>query len=260
MEGKVKNISVAGMLRFLCSYGKTGRLNVNDNETNGFIDIYEGQITGAGYNGNESAADCYENLIKLLMVVGKGVFFFEERQPASLKPLGISVEKAVIESARELFKKSGQVEGGIDEYLFPENEVLKFALMHQGKKIDIVLEADEWNLLTAFGGEFNIRTAMEHVKIDKEKAKFILYGLVSAGLLRRTRFKIPEISKIAREAIGNIGAAIVDNEMRKMNIDKNRMGMRELISVLNGLEFAFSEIVGRARAKEIIEKIWSGTK
>jgi hypothetical protein len=83
---------------------------------------------------------------------------------------------------------------------------------------------------------------------------------LSSGFLRRTRFKIPEVAKIAKGDMGNIGAAIVDGAFSKLNIEKSRMGMRELISLLNELELSFSEIVGKTKAKALVEKIWDSTK
>jgi len=260
VKGKIRNISVAGMLRLLCSYGKTGRFNVNDSDVNGYIDLYQGEITGAGINGRDMKDDCYSAVLRLMRVLGKGIFYFEENDSVSKVPLGISVEKAVIESARELHKDGMGDNADIEDFLFPENEVMKISVMPKNKKVDVVFESDEWNLLAAFSGDVNISAAFKSANVEATKARFILYGLTASGFLRRTRFKIPEISKIARENIGNIGAAIVDNEMRRLNIDRNRMGMKEMIGVLNGLEYSFSEIVGRSKAREVIEKIWSGTK
>jgi hypothetical protein len=96
--------------------------------------------------------------------------------------------------------------------------------------------------------------------IERARAEVILYGLVSAGLLRRMRFKIPELSRIAKENLGNIGSAIVDTEFAKQKIDRTKMGMRTFLNLLNALEESFGEILGKTKAREIIEKIWSATK
>jgi hypothetical protein len=38
------------------------------------------------------------------------------------------------------------------------------------------------------------------------------------------------------------------------------MGMRTFLNLLNALEESFGEILGKTKAREIIEKIWSATK
>lgn len=60
--------------------------------------------------------------------------------------------------------------------------------------------------------------------------------------------------------MGNIGGAIVDSAFLKLKTDRARMGMKDFIMLLNELENSFAEIAGRARAKEIIEKIWTESK
>ena len=113
---------------------------------------------------------------------------------------------------------------------------------------------------TAFNGDNNIDGVLKDSKIDKELAQLVLYALTTSGFLRRSRFKIPEISRIARASMGNIGSAIVDSSFLKLKLDRQRMGMKDFIGLLTELENAFAEITGRTKAKEIIEKIWAATK
>lgn len=260
MQGTIKSISVAGMLRLLCSYGRTGVLKVDSGGIIGAISIKNGEIISVKTEKTLSpAANNREGIIQLLLAVEEGVFYFDETAQVSGPPAGISVEDVIMESSREIFNKyKGKL--NIDDLIFSDNEVLKTARMSKGRCMLTSFESEEWNLLSTFNSDNNIAAAIEESGVEKEKAHIILYGLTAAGLVRRMRFKIPEISKIAREEIGNIGSAIVDSEFIKQKTDRRKMGMKNFISLLNGLELSFSEIVGKTRAKQIIEKIWSATK
>lgn len=260
MQGTINSISIAGMLRLLCSYGKTGILVVNSGKIKGSIDIISGEVTDVTaqlcINPSQNKKDI---LVQLLLAIEEGSFYYEEKAPVPNRPLGICVEDVILESAREIYGKySGVI--SVKDMIFPENEVLKMTRLSKGKVITLTMYAEEWNLMASFNGDSNITTALENTGVEKEKAEIIMYGLVSAGLVRRMRFKIPEVAKIAKEAFGNIGVAIVDNEMSKQKIDRTKMGMKNFIGLLNGLENSFAEIVGRGRAKEVIEKMWSATK
>jgi hypothetical protein len=164
-----------------------------------------------------------------------------------------------MESARALYKEHKKIPQ-IKDYLPPENEVLKIAKFSKDKKISITFNSEEWNMLTLFNGDVNSGAVLNGPAADAGKAQVILYALISAGFLRRSRFKIPEVSKIARDTMGNIGSAIVDNSFLKLKIDRARMGMKDFLLLLNELENSFAEIAGRTRAKDIIEKIWAASK
>ncbi len=260
MRGTISSISVAGMLRLLCSYGKTGVLNVDSGRVKGRIEIINGEVTDASAEKTLlQAADKRSTIIQLLLAIEEGSFYFEEKSLPSKKPVGICVEDVILESARIICSDfSGKIP--VKDLILPENEVLKTAKFTAGRKISISFLSDEWNLLGSFNGDSNIGAALEESGVEKSKAEIIMYGLVAAGLVRRMRFKIPEVARLAKDELGNIGAAIVDNEFSKQKIDRRKMGMKNFIGLLNGLEISFSEIVGKTKAKEIIEKIWSATK
>jgi hypothetical protein len=260
LKGTTGSISVAGMLRLLCSYGKTGVLEVDGDKDKGSIELNGGEITNASImSGSEKKLSPREAIIRLLLVMEAGSFSFEETKPSKSKSLDLCVEDLILESARLYLQRNKNLVE-IKEYLPPENEVLKTAKMSPGKKISVTFFDDEWNMLIAFNGDANTGAILKETKIDGEKAQVIIYALISAGFLRRSRFKIPEISRIARGVMGNIGGAIVDSALHKLKIDTGRMGMRDFLGLLNELENSFAEITGRARAKEIIEKIWMETK
>jgi hypothetical protein len=260
LQGTTGSISVAGMLRLLSSYGRTGVLEVDGKTVKGYIALSNGAIADAvitsGGNKKQPPKDA---IVQLLLSLEEGSFSFEEKKPAKTKSLELCVEDLILESAR-FFYNSHMNLVEIKDYLPPDNEVLKIARFSKGRKITVTLLDDEWNMLTAFNGDSNTGGVMRGIKTDPERAQVILYALISAGLLRRSRFKIPEIARIAREAMGNIGGAIVDAAFNKLKINRPGMGMRDFLGLLNELENSFAEIAGRTRAKEIIEKIWTATK
>jgi hypothetical protein len=260
VQGTTGNISVAGMLRLLCNYGKTGVFEIDGEKMKGRIDLYKGNITSAVVSiGADRKLSAKEAAVRLLTVLEEGSFSFDETPTQKTEPLGLCAEDLIMESARELYRTQKNIPS-LKDFLPPENEVLKIAKFSKDKKVSVTFYEDEWNLLTAFNGDLNSGAALDSVKTERGQAVMILYGLISAGFLRRSRFKIPEVSKIARESMGNIGSAIVDNTFLKLKIDRARMGMRDFLMFLNALENSFADIAGRTRAKEIIEKIWAASK
>ncbi|MCE5299793.1 MAG: DUF4388 domain-containing protein [Spirochaetia bacterium] len=260
MHGTMSSISVAGMLRLLCSFGRSGELLIDSGRIKGKIVIDSGNIVSATAERTLfKTSGLRDTVVQLLLALEEGSFSFIELAPRNEKPSGIGIEDVILESAREIWKNPGN-SVNIRDLIFPEDEVLRTTRLAAGREITVSFQADEWNLLAAFNGDSDIGTVLEDSGIERGKAEIILYGLTSAGLLRRLRFKIPELSKIAREELGNIGAAIVDSEFIRQKFDRKKMGMKNFVSLLNGLEASISEITGRTRAKVIIEKMWAATK
>ncbi len=250
----ISNISAAGMLRILCNYKKTGIYNIETQNRKVKIFINNGQISDI----KPEEKDIKELLINVLSSLSGISFYFEEQNIKPAKAYELCIEDIILESARRIAKQGGS--DVINEFLLPENEVLKIAKFPLDRFIYIKFLSEEWNFLSLFDGNKSIKAVFQESGLEKNKAEAILYGLLSAGLLRRTRFKMPELIKIAREELGNIGAAIVETELIKNNIDKTRMGMKEFLRLLGYLENSFAEIVGKTKAQAIIEKIWEATK
>jgi len=250
----ISNISVAGMLRVLCNYKKTGIYNIESNNKEVKIYINNGDIVDIKPENKNPK----QTLIDILSSLNKVTFYFKEQQIKENKSLNICVEDVILESARIIARQGGS--DLIREFLLPENEVLKIAKFPEDRSIYIKFNSDEWNLMALFDGNKSIQNIIDEAGLEKQKAEVILYGLISAGLLRRTRFKMPELTKIVRAELGNIGVAIVDTEIIKNNIDKTKMGMRDFLKLLASLENSFADIVGKTKANVIIEKIWEATK
>ncbi len=250
----ISNISAAGMLRILCNYKKTGIYNIETRDKKIKIFISNGELV----NIKPEEKNFKEALIDVLSSLNGISFYFEEQQVEKGVMPEICIEDIILESARRIAKQGGNE--SIREFLLPENEVLKISKFPEDRSVYIKFVSDEWNFLSLFDGSKSIDAVLDESGMDKNKAEAILYGLLSAGLLRRTRFKMPELTKIAREELGNIGAAIVDTELIKNNIDRTKMGMKEFLRLLASLESSFADIVGKTKAKAVIEKIWEATK
>ncbi|MCX7698344.1 MAG: DUF4388 domain-containing protein [Candidatus Goldbacteria bacterium] len=250
----ISNISAAGMLRILCNYKKTGIFNIENKNKKFKIFIYNGEII----NIKPSNKNIKEELINVLSSLDGMTFYFEEQKVEKGNAVELCIEDIILESARRIAKLGGT--DTIKEFLLPENEILKISKFPSDRSIYIKFTSDEWNLLSSFDGNKSIDTVYNELAMEKNKAEIILYGLISAGLLRRARFKMPELTKIAREELGNIGVAIVDTELMKNKIDKTKMGMKEFLRLLASLENSFADIVGKTKARAVIEKIWEATK
>ena len=256
MQGTTGDISIAGILRLLCSYGKTGNLVVEGSGISGYISINSGTIVDVVLDSGKKNESPRDAAIKLLTVIEGGAFYFDEKDVEKREQIGLWAEDLIMGSARALAAK----ETDVSDYLLPSNEVLKIAKIYGGKTVKADFMAREWNLMTEFDGDTNIASVVLKSGLENKEAEAVLYGLISAGFLKRTRFKLPEISVIAREEMGNIGAAVVDSAFSKLGIDKNRMGMRQFIALLNELEKSFAEITGKTRAGAIVERIWDSSK
>ena len=150
MKGTTGSISVAGMLRLLCSYGRTGELEVDGRMIKGSIELKNGAITAARITqGAEKKSDTRETIIQLLLVLEEGSFYFEEKEPKQTRDTGLCVEDLIMESARLFYSRHKDM-GVIADFLPPGNEVLKIAKFSKGRKVHVTFTSDEWNMLYGF--------------------------------------------------------------------------------------------------------------
>ncbi|HDQ25935.1 MAG TPA: DUF4388 domain-containing protein [bacterium] len=255
MRGTTGGISVAGMLRLLCGHGRTGALNIENAGRSGSILIKNGAITGVTGEGEKGGEDAAGRAVSLLLMIEGASFHFDSSAAVPDAELDLCAEALILESSR---RYEGP-EAALRDYLPPENEVLKPAGFSKGKKIKVVFTDNEWNTLILINGDNTLGEVISRAG-GGVRAAAAVYGLIAAGLVRRSRFKIPGIKNIARAELGNIGAAIVDSAFSGLKTDRAGMGMKEFISLLNELENSFSAIVGKTRAKALTEKIWEETK
>jgi hypothetical protein len=253
MIGELTNVSVAGMLRLLSAYQQTGCLKVSGQDGEGEIYLEQGRIVGAGTKKKDLA----EEVLRLLLVQ-QGYFHFEPSEAVPRTHLQGSldeIESLILESSRRT--KSAAVQ----EFLPSAETVLQLApIFSKREKIRLDLRREEWNLLTQVNGEDSLGILVEKSGLARERALQAVYGLLSAGLLRKARFRIPEILDIATRELGDLGEALVRQAFRKLGLDQSRMHMKQLIALLNELERNITLLLGPTRAGAIIGLMWEGAK
>lgn len=254
MEGSLQDIHVGGLLRLLNLHGFSGVLHLSNGKEEGALLLKDGRLAAARRSGRTHKGDAAEDARAMLRWT-KGRFRFEEG--ASLpgaSELRDSTENLLLSALREVDPKAAA------EALPPSSALLEWAPRPKGKVLDVRLEAEEWNLLLLFDGSRNLEEVLALSKLPKGRAQVMAHALLSAGLLKKVRFKLPDLERIAREAFGNMGLALVQSAYQNVGVSRARMGMRELIRILNHLEKSMELIVGPTRAHEVVERMWESVK
>lgn len=253
MIGELTNVSVAGMLRLLSAYQQTGCLKVSGQDGEGEIYLEQGKIVGTGAKKKELAQE-----VLRLLLVQQGFFHFEPAEEISrTRQQGVleEVESLILEASRQVSAEVAQ------EYLPSGDAVLQLApIFSRREHIRLDLQRDEWNLLTQVNGEDSLQSLLDKSGLPRERGLQAVYGLLSAGLLRKIRFRIPEILEIATRELGNLGEALVRQAFRKLGLDQSRMHMKDLIALLNELERNITLLLGPTRASAVIGLMWEGAK
>lgn len=253
MIGELSNVSVAGMLRLLSAYAQTGCLKVTGSDGEGEIYLEKGRIVGT----KAKQKDIADEVLRLLSLQ-QGYFNFEQQASiakAAHQGLVEDVESIILEASRRC------PAAGLKDFLPPGEAVLQMApIFSERARLHLELQREEWNFLTKVNGEDSLETLMEKSELPRDRAVQVAYGLLSAGLLRKTRFRIPELVEIATRELGNMGEALVRQAFKRLNINQGRMHMKELIAVLNELERNITLLLGPTRATTIIGQMWEGAK
>jgi len=253
MFGEISNVSVGGMLRLLSVYRQTGRLRVRGEDGEGEIYIKAGTIVGTA----KATSKLREEVLRLLLLK-KGYFHFQPQESLSNKQQQgqeEEIENLILEASRHIPSQEAA------EYLPGDEVVLQLAPVAGEKEwMKLNFQRDEWNLLTRVNGENSLGVVREKSGIRKGRALQILYGLLSAGIIRKTRFRISKVIEIATQELGNMGEALVREAFRKLSLDQSRMHMRDLINLLNELERNITLLLGPTRARNIIELMWEASK
>jgi hypothetical protein len=253
MIGELSNVSVGGMLRLLSAYQQTGCLKVVGSDGEGEIYLEKGQIVGT----KSKRKDVTDEVLRLLSLQ-QGFFHFEALEAitkANRQGDVEDVESLILEASRRCPAET------VKEFLPSGEAVLQLApIFSERGRIRLDLQRDEWNFLTKVNGEDPLEMLLEKSELPRERAVQVTYGLLSAGLLRKARFRIPEVMEIAARELGNMGEALVRQAFKKLNIIQTRMHMKELIALLNELERNITLLLGPTRASAIVGQMWEGAK
>ncbi len=246
-------VSVGGMLRLLARYHQTGNLKVRGKDETGEIFLEAGCIVGTEPKG----ANLKKKVLSLLLA-REGRFHFQSKNevPAAARQGKLEeIENLLLEASRNSDSQE------IAKYLPPPETVIQLApVLDMEKNLQLNMRPDEWNVLIGINGEESLQALCEKINLKTERLRQILYGLWSAGLVRKTRFRISRVYEIATRELGNLGEALIREAFRKLNLDRNRMHMRELIQLLNELQRSIAILLGPTKAGEIIELMWQEAK
>jgi hypothetical protein len=253
MIGELANVSVSGMLRLLAIYKQSGCLRVSGDDGEGQVYLDQGVIVGTDSKEKDLSVE-----ILHVLLLQHGYFHFEpmEEIPRRFQQGKIEeVESLILEASRHISAET------LQDFLPPVTAVLQMAsLSVERTDLHLHLHRDEWNLLCKVNGEDAIYQIMDKSQLPQERALQTVYGLLSAGLVRKIRFRIPQVMEIANQELGNMGEALVRQAFRKLNIDQSRMLMKDLIALLNELERNITLLLGPSRASEIVGQMWEGAK
>jgi len=112
-----------------------------------------------------------------------GMFkFYEDQFPTDEEiTIKISTENLILEGVRRLDEMS-RIKDSLPEF----EKVLALAPADDGRKKDIALQAQEWNILTLIDGARNIYEILDNSDADRLETLRTLAGLYSAGLVRES--------------------------------------------------------------------------
>jgi hypothetical protein len=253
MIDKLSNISIAGMLRLLTAYKQSSVLHISSKDGKGDIYLKNSVIVKTKIKKTK-----LEKEVLRLLTLREGFFQFKPLESISKEQKQgrlETIEELILASSRLLEQKA------IEEYLPPVEAVLQLAPIYGDRKqIHLNMQREEWNLLTVINGEDTLEQLLDKTDIQTGRAKQIIYGLLSAGLIRKTRFQIPQVMEIAGRELGDMGEAIVRQAFKKLSLNPARMHMRELILLLNELEKNITLLLGPSRASNVVMLMWEGAK
>lgn len=195
-----------------------------------------------------------EHVIELLQFTSGRFHFTEGEQGFTDFPFHLCTEDLILRSFRGLPEKAAS------DALPPGSAILEWAPRPGAYTLDFSLSGDEWNTLLLFDGDRNLDTVLQLAPKGSLLPVVTVHALLSAGLLKKVRFRFPDLERICRDELGNMGLVLVHNAYQKIGVSRARMGMRELLRILNDLEKSMTLIVGPTRAAGIIETLWEATK
>jgi len=169
-------------------------------------------------------------------------------------PIRTGTENLILSSFRKI--ESTRASEGLP----PGSAIMEWAPRAAEEPLEMALRKEEWNTLILFDGNRNLDGVLKLSPAGEGRSLVVVHALMSAGILKKVRFRFPDLEKIALQNLGNMGVVLVQNAYHNTGVSRARMGMRELVRILNELERAMNLIVGPTRASEIAEQMWESVK
>jgi hypothetical protein len=253
MIGDLTSTSVAGMLRLFMAYRRSGAFSVGQSGQAGILHLQEGRIIAT----NEGVKQLEAATLRCLAIT-EGQFHFDEKSAPPKQTAAEPLEG--IEHLIILHSRSVSIEY-LTPYLPKREIVLQPAPRNESSGLlRLLLLSEEWNILTMLHGEHSLSDLLQAHIAPEPRVLQAVYGFLTAGLIKKCRFKINEILAMAGIELGVTGEAVVAQALRNLHLDRNRMRMKDLLALLNEIEKNISILIGPTRGARLIEMMWHAAK
>jgi len=141
-----------------------------------------------GYLARESALDvaCGQaiEVMQFLFTLADADFRFDQGLPAPEEkiPVAIGLEGVIIEGSRQM--EEWEV---LQEQIPDLRMIVRFADQQAERMNNVQLTGDEWKIITQIDGRSDVATIAELNGINEFRIRKIIFGLMSAGLVRLER-------------------------------------------------------------------------
>jgi len=256
MKGNISDITVAGLLRLLVMHRFHGTLSLKEEDREASLYVKEGNILGGRYKDSKGSSTSREALAQVLGFEKATYEFKDGVKDREIKEeLSVSAESLILEALRHQ-PASAQAEAALP----PDSAVFVQAPMPVGRKVEFQITSDEWNLLIMFDSDKTLNQIRSASGLAKPLFAQKVFALSCAGLLKKLRFNIPNIHKIAEKWMGGVGFSLVDVETRKLATSKVDMTMKELLILLGHIESSAVSLIGAKRTQEMMAEMWETAK
>ena len=257
VSGSLQDVNVGGLFRLFSLHEFTGRLEIRGATRQlGNLYLKQGTIIAADFKAGRRKARGEAAVYKILSL-SKGDFRLVEKSavPGGACRVNRSTENLILEGIRRLSPSTD-----FDTLLPPLGAILELAAIARDRALNITLLPEEWNLLVSLNGRKTLAHLLNDRGNDRKDTMRSLYALISVGLVKKARFKLPNLKRMAEKALGPIGGALVDSEIDKLKVRPTRMTMHHLLDLLRGLGKSMAEIVGAQRSEQIVKSMWDEVK
>lgn len=253
MLSELSNVSVAGMLRLLTNYRQTGSLKVSGDDGAGEIYLDQGVIVGSDRPHEDLSVEVLH-----LLLLQRGIVQFE---PMGSLPVQHAqgrledVETLILEASRHADADT------LFDLLPPDEAVLQLTMLSTVReRLRLEIRIEEWNLLTQVNGVNTLDKVVTRSGLPRARALQAVYGLLSAGLVRKVRSRVPEAFEFANRELDTMGEALVRQAFRQLGLDPTHIRVQDLIALLNELESSLTVLLGPTRANTIMDRMWKSAK
>ncbi len=176
MKGSLKDLQLPDLVQVMSMQGKTGRFILKNEEENevGYVYLEEGEIVHAEVGDIEGEFAVYK-----IAPWSKGEFMFEPDVPPPKRSIKKPNASLMMEAAKRL-----------DEWKVLQRKIKSvqavphFTIFDINDKRKMTLNTSEWLIISKIDGKKTIRQIAEEVRLPVFEVGKILYGLVTAGLVK----------------------------------------------------------------------------